>query len=350
MKIRIEKRLSSKWWLRIVIMVSSIIISLLFGAILLVFLGISPVVAYLQMFEGAFGNIFGISETLVKAIPLMIMGVGVGLAFRMLLWNVGAEGQYCLGAIGACLAAHFMPWIPSVFVLPLMFVMGFGAGALWGAIPGVLKAWLNTNEIITTLMMNYIGIYFLEFLVYGPWKDPSGYKFPMTAVIHQNYKLPQFGMTRVHFGLIVAIIIIAVFYFIIQKTKWGYEIKVAGENREAARYAGINIKKNIVLVLLISGGIAGLAGMCEFAGIQHRLQHGFNIGYGYTAIIIAWLSKLNPLAVILVSILFAGLMVSGDMLQMSLGVGAGVGSVLQAVILFVVLAGELFIDYRIVIG
>lgn len=350
MQIRIEKRPTPGARTRLAVFCCSIFFALLTGGILMAVNGISPLFAYQKMLGGAFGTAYGLSETIVKAIPLMMMGLAVGIAFRMLLWNIGAEGQYCMGAVAACGLTLSMPALPSIILMPLMCLAGFLAGGLWGAIPASFKAWFRTNEIITTLMMNYIAIYFLEYLVYGPWRDPAGYKFPMTASIPEAAFLPQLGITRIHWGLFIALALIVVFYYILKKTCWGYEIRVVGENQTAARYSGIDIKKNIILVLLISGGISGLAGMCELAGIQHRLQHGFNLGYGYTAIIVAWLAKLSPLSIIIVSFLFAGLMVSGDLLQMSIAsAGAGLSSVLQGIILFFVLGGELFTEYRLVI-
>lgn len=349
MQIRIEKRLTPRWWIKIVVFLCSILSALIIGGGLMAIQGISPFVAYEKML-GAFGTPYGLSETIVKAIPLIMMGLGVGIAFRMLLWNIGAEGQYCMGAIASCGVALSLPNISPVIVLPLMCVAGFLAGGIWGAIPAGLKAYFKTNEIITTLMMNYVAIHFMEYLVYGPWKDPNGYMFPMTAVIPSPFFLPQFGTTRIHCGILIALAIMLIFYVILNKTRWGYEIRVIGENPEAARYSGIDIKKNIILVLLVSGGLAGLAGMSELAGIQHRLQHGFNLGYGYTAIIVAWLAKLEPCTIIFVSFLLAGLMVSGDLLQMSVPeAGTGLSSVIQGIILFVVLAGELFNEFTIVV-
>lgn len=348
MQIRIEKSLLPRWWIRPLILCLSVLLALIIGAIILALHGIPPLEAYAQMFGGAFCTAYGLSEILVKAIPLMLIGLGVGIAFRMVLWNIGAEGQYCMGAIFACAVALFVP--PSKMLVPLMLAAGFLGGALWGLIPGALKAFLGTNEIITTLMMNYIAIYALNFLVYGPWKDPGGYKFPMTAVIPESARLAQFWTTRVHLGLVFAVALILLFHIIMSKTRWGYEIRILGENPEAARYAGINITRNILLVMLVSGGIAGISGMFELAGIQHRLQHGFNLGYGYTAIIIAWLAKRNPASTILVACLFAGLMLSGELLQIAVpGVGKGMGDLLQGLILFFVLAGDLFTEYRLVI-
>ncbi|MHC9544007.1 MAG: ABC transporter permease [Vulcanimicrobiota bacterium] len=347
MHLRLEKRLKDRWWIKPLVTLVSLLLALIVGAVVMECASIPYFKAYTLMLEGAFGSVYGLSETVVKAIPLMMLSLGIGIAFRMLLWNIGAEGQYCMGAVFSCAVALTFPNLPMAVMIPLMICAGFLGGALWGAIPGALKAFLDTNEIITTLMLNYVAIYFLEFLVYGPWKDPSGYKFPMTAVLSPSSHFHQFGNTRIHLGIVIALVLMVVFHIILTKTRWGYEIKVAGENREAARYAGINITRNIILVMIISGGIAGLAGTCELAGIQHRLQHGFDLGYGYTAIIIAWLARLNPVSTIVVSFFFAGLIVSGDHLQMSLGVGSGVAEMIQGIILFFVLAGELFLNYRV---
>jgi general nucleoside transport system permease protein len=349
MKIRIEKRLKKRWQIDVLVFVISLALAFVIGGILMACMGIPPLQAYRQMLGGAFGSAYGLSETLVKAIPLMIMGLAVAIAFRMVLWNIGAEGQYCIGALFACGIALAMPKHHGALMIPLIFAAGFFGGALWGAIAGALKAYFRANEIITTLMMNYIAIHLLDYLVYGPWKDPGGYNFPMTAVLGAGAHLPQLGSTRIHLGLLLAIALIIIFDLVMKRTKWGFEVRVVGENPEAAPYAGMNIRRNIILVMLVSGGLAGLAGVCELAGLHHRLQHGFAVGYGYTAIIIAWLSKLNPVSTVLVSFLFAGLMVSSDVLQISMGTGAGLGGVLQGIILFFVLAGGLFTDYRIVI-
>jgi len=345
-RLRLEKRLDDRWWIKPLVALVSLMLALIAGALVMECASIPYYKAYILMLEGAFGSVYGLSETVVKAIPLMMLSLGIGIAFRMLLWNIGAEGQYCMGAVFSCAVALAFPDFPMAVMIPLMIIAGFLGGALWGAIAGALKAFFDTNEIITTLMMNYVAIYFLEFLVYGPWKDPTGYKFPMTAMLSPSSHFQQFGNTRIHLGIVIALVLMTLFHIILTRTRWGYEIRVAGENREAARYAGINITRNIILVMIISGGIAGLAGTCELAGIQHRLQHGFDLGYGYTAIIIAWLARLNPISTAIVSFFFAGLIVSGDHLQMSLGVGSGIAEMIQGIILFFVLAGELFLNYR----
>lgn len=347
MKIRFEKRLQRSRTAAILVPVVSLVLALILGGILLALAGANPFSTYKAMLVGAFGSRYAVSETLVKAIPLMLTGLGVSIAFRMLFWNIGAEGQLAMGGFASAGFALFVaPSLPEWLGLPGVILAGFVAGAIWGVIPAALKAYVGVNEIITTLMMNYIAILWVEHLFYGPWKDPKGFGFPGTAEFAEFTWLPRFFNTRVHLGIVIAIIAAIALWIILSRTKWGYEIRVIGENPTAARYAGINRARNVLLVMLLSAGLAGLAGMGEVAGISHRLQKGLTVGYGYTAIIVAWLGKLNPWAVLLVAVLMAGLLVGGDQIQISMGLPASVALVLQGIILFLVLGGEIFTQYR----
>lgn len=348
MRIIIEKRQDYSRLIAFLVPIASVILALLAGAVLLAAAGANPLTTYKAMAVGAFGGKYNVSETMVKAIPLMLCGLGVSVAFRMLFWNIGAEGQLAVGGIAASGVALF--WadrIPASLLLPTMVVAGFLGGALWGLIPALLKAYLRVNEIITTLMMNYIAILLVEHLFYGPWKDPHGYGFPGTAQFPEAAWLPRLPGTRFHLGLVFAVVAALFIWIVLRRTKWGYEIRVIGENPRAANYAGINIVRNIILVMLLSGGLAGLAGMSEVAGISHRLQKGLTVGYGYTAIIVAWLGRLNPWGVLVVAILLAGLLVGGDQIQITMQLPAAVALVLQGAILFFVLGGSLFTQYRI---
>lgn len=346
MKLVFERRLERSTTASIVVPIVSIILALAVGGILLLFVGASPWETYKAMAVGAFGAQYSISETLVKAIPLMLTGLAVAIAFRMLFWNIGAEGQLAMGGIAAAgVALFWAEQLPVLLVIPAMIVAGFAAGAVWGLIPALLKAYLNVNEIITTLMMNYIAILLVSYLYTGPWKDPQGFGFPGTAQFPEVAWLPRL-VGRVHAGIIFAIVAALLLWIVFDRTRWGYEIRVIGENPRAAKYAGISIARNIVLVMLISGGLAGLAGMAQVAGISHRLQQGLTVGYGFTAIIVAWLAKLNPWGVLVVSVLLAGLLVGGDQIQITMGLPASVALVLQGAILFFVLGGEIFVRYR----
>jgi len=345
--LKVEKRLTPSRAASFLVPFISLLLALIFGGIILLAAGANPLTTYKAMFLGAFGSKYSLSETMVKAIPLMLCGLGVSIAFRMLFWNIGAEGQLAVGGIAAAGVALFgAELLPTALLLPAMFVAGFAAGALWGLVPALLKALIRVNEIITTLMMNYIAILWVEYLFYGPWKDPAGYGFPGTAQFPEAGWLPRLPGTRLHLGLVFAIVAAIFIWLVLGRTKWGYEIRVIGENPRAATYAGISLMRNIILVMVLSGGLAGLAGMAEVSGIAHRLQKGLTVGYGYTAIIVAWLGKLNPWGVLLVAILLAGLLVGGDQIQITMQLPAAVALILQGAILFFMLGGELFTRYR----
>jgi ABC-type uncharacterized transport system permease subunit len=347
MRLIIEKRLEYSRLIAFLVPMVSLVLALLAGAVLLAVAGANPWQTYKAMALGAFGSKYSLSETFVKAIPLMLTGLGVSIAFRMLFWNIGAEGQLAMGGFAAAGVALFLAdKIPDPLVLPAMLVAAFLVGALWGLIPAGLKVALGVNEIITSLMLNYVAILWIEHLFYGPWKDPHGYGFPGSAQFAKAAWLPRLT-GRVHAGLIIAIVAAAFLWLVLGRTKWGYEIRVIGENPRAARYAGMNLAGNIILVMLLSGGLAGLAGFGEVAGISHRLQKGLTVGYGYTAIIVAWLARLNPWGVLLVAFLMAGLLVGGDQIQITMGLPAAMALVLQGVILFLVLGGALFAQYRV---
>ncbi len=357
-RIRVEERLVRPRWVNVVVPVASIVLGLITGALLIWANGVNPFVAYKAMAVGAFGSKYALGETLVKTIPLILAALGVSIAFRMQLWNIGAEGQLHMGAIAAGGVALFLPQripgIPPWGWIAIITAVGFIAGALWALIPGALKAYLNVNEIITTLMLNYVAILWLDYVVNVPWKDPASLGFPLTAIFPKELWLPKtpglFFLTprhRVHLGLVFGIVAAILLYIFVTRSKWGFEVEVIGRNQKAARYAGMTIARNILIVMAISGGLAGIAGMAEVTGIIHRLQHQISPGYGYTAIIIAWLAKLHPIAILLVAFLFGALLVAGDQLQISMGLPMAISFILQGLILFFVLGGEILSYYTV---
>ncbi len=353
MRVVFERRLQPSRAVALMVPVLSFVLALIVGGTLLLAAGANPVETYKAMFEGAFGTGYARSETLVKAIPLMLTGLAVSIAFRMLFWNIGAEGQLAMGAIATAWVPLFAlkdSGLPAGVLLVLMGVAAFVAGALWGLIPAVLKAFLRVNEIITTLMLNYVAILLLDYLYTGPWKDKQGFGFPGTASFKEIASLPrlpkELGFGRVHLGVLIAIVAALLIWLVLIRTKWGYEIRVIGENPHAARYAGIGLVRNILLVMVVSGGLAALAGYGQVAGIAHRLQKGITVGDGFTAIIIAWLAKLHPIGVLIVAILIAALSVGGDQITMTMRLPAAMAGVLQGAILFFVLGGEIFVRYR----
>lgn len=346
MKITFEKRMAPSIIMLAVVPMISLMLALIVGGIFFAINGTNPIEVYAMLVKSAFTTSYGITESIVKAIPLMLAGLGVSLAFRMQLWNIGAEGQIYMGAVAATWVALFFPGLPAMIMIPFMLLMGFLAGAIWGLLPAIPRAYLKVNETITTLLMNYVAILWADYLIYGPWKDPEGFNFPLTAKFVPAAILPTLGGSRIHLGLVFAVIAAILIYILIRHTKWGYEVRVIGESPAAARYAGMNIKRNICIVLFLSGGLAGIAGMSEVSGIAGRLQHGLSPGYGYTAIIVAWLARLHPASLALVSFLFGGLLVGGYAIQL-MGLPAATVNMLQGLILFFVLGGQILTDYNI---
>ena len=353
LKLWVEPRLDVPRWLPTTVSVGAIVIGLVLGAVALRFAGEPhPFKAYASIVKVLFGSWGGISDILVQATPLILVGLACSVAFSMKLWNIGAEGQFFIGAFAASaivltpvLPAETLGWI----MIPVMMVAGFIGGALWGFVPGYLKAKFNVNEVITTLMMNYIAIEWNNFFIFGVWSE-GGFqmspRFPKTAWLPRlaDYakEIPQFGGLTLHLGLIFGPIAAVIVWFILYRTKWGYEIRLAGDNPKAARYAGINIARNTILVMMLSGGLAGLAGMSQISGVVRRLQGAISPGYGFTGIIIAWLSKLNPLVVIVVSIFFGALLLAGREMGRS-----DVSMLIQGIILFALIASEFLLRNRV---
>ncbi|HON33925.1 MAG: ABC transporter permease [Thermovirgaceae bacterium] len=330
-----------------VLPVLSVAAALVFAGGALSVFGVSPVATYRAMFRGALGSGYGFSEVVVKTIPLVISGIAVALAFRMKTWNIGAEGQIYLGALASAAMVRYFPSGNQAVMLLTMTVGAALAGGAWGYMAGFMKSRWNVNEVITTLMLNYIGLHLADYFIYGSWRDPSSLGFPMTPPFPPSARLPQFFGTRVHLGIVAAVILVLVFRLVIRWTRWGFEIRAIGDNPRAAVYSGIRYGRNVELVLFISGAIAGLAGMTEIAGLQGRLQPGFSPGYGYTAIIVAWLARLNPWAILVVSFFMGVLLVGGETIQVIMRLPLASVQVIQGCILFSVLGFEFFRNYRV---
>jgi simple sugar transport system permease protein len=339
-------------WLPVVTSIGAVIVALIIGGVILAVAGGNPVQSYRHIFKAAFGSVGVFNDTLVKASPLILVGLACALAFRMRLWNIGAEGQFYAGAFGASavvLVPLLAPETSAWLMIPAMMVAGFIAGAIWGFVPGYLKAKMNVNEIITTLMMNYIAVSWNNYWVFAHWNE-SGFQmsptFPKSAWLPRlaDYaaQIPAFSGLTLHMGIVFSLAMVFVVWFVLYRSRWGYEIRLIGDNPEAARYAGLRIVRNTVLVMMFSGGLAGLAGMAEITGVVHRFQERISPGYGFTGIIIAWLAKLNPFAVVLVSILFGGLILAGREIQ-----PAGIPLMLQGIILFSIISSEVLVRYRI---
>lgn len=350
--IKVEPRLDVPRWLSPAVSLGAIIVALILGAVILKLVGGDPIAAYVHIGKAAFGDVGVFSDTLVKATPLILVGLACSLAFRMKLWNIGAEGQFFMGALGAgavILSGLVPESAPRPVALTAMLLAGVAGGALWGFIPGWLKAKLNVNEIITTLMLNYIAVALVNYFVFGVWSE-GGFQLSRTfqkaawlpRLADYAKQIPAFRGLTTHAGLIIAIIAAGIIWYILYRSRWGYEIRLIGDNPRAAQYAGIDIVRNTVLVMMTSGALAGLAGMSEIAGVVHRLQTNISPGYGFTGIIIAWLAKLNPLVVIIVAILFGGLILAGREIQ-----PAGVPRLIQGIILFMLIASDVLLRYQV---
>ena len=347
MKLIAEKRQNSSKLFRFSAPLVSILIALFVAGFLLLAAGVNPLQAYRDIFMEALGSSYGLSETLVKTTPLIFASLGVSLAFRMQIWNIGAEGQIYMGAMGATAVALFSGLENHVVMMTAMFLAAFLCGGAWAGVAGFLRARWQVNEVIVTLLMNYIAILAVDYLIYGPWKDPKGFNFPLTAQFTDAARLAEFFNTRLHSGFFLALVCALLVYLFMERTVWGYEIKVIGSNPKAAQYAGMRTGLAIFAVLFLSGAIAGIAGFSEVAGLQHRLQHGISPGYGYTAIIIAWLAKRSALGVVIVSFLMGILLVGGDSLQLYWQLPVAFVFAFQGLILFFLLASEFFIQNRV---
>ncbi|PLX96906.1 MAG: ABC transporter permease [Desulfuromonas sp.] len=346
MKLVIERREISSRLFRFSAPLVSIAVALFVAGFLLLAGDINPLAAYQEIIVESLGSRYGLSETLVKTTPLIFAGLGVSLAFRMQIWNIGAEGQLYMGAMGATWVALFSGIQNHWLMLTAMFLAAFMCGGVWAGVAGFLRARWQVNEVIVTLLMNYIAILWIDYLVYGPWKDPRGFNFPYTAVFADTARFAEYFNTRLHSGFFLALACALILFLFIERTIWGYEIKVIGSNPKAAQYAGMQTGMAIFGVLFLSGAIAGLAGFSEVAGLQHRLQHGISPGYGYTAIIIAWLAKRSAIGVVIVSFLLGVLFVGGESLQLTWQLPVAFVYAFQGLILFFLLASDFFIIYR----
>ena len=285
--------------------VAAIAAALLVGAVLILYAGANPVTAYQSLLAGAFGSFYNFTEVLVKASPLWLAGLGVALSFKAGIFNVGAEGQIMMGALATAWIGVVLGNLPMIILLPVTMLAAVLAGGIWASIPGMMKAKLGVDEIITTIMFNYIATWVVSYFVTGPLKDPAGVN-PQTAELGAGAQLPILvKATRLHAGLIVTLILIVVMYFVIKKSTFGYKVRLLGSSLSVARASGVNVPLTLITTMIISGGLSGLAGMMEISGLHHRLLNSFSPGYGFTAVVVALLGNLNPLAVFVSGFFFA---------------------------------------------
>ena len=327
------------------ILTLSIMLALVCSGIVLLFFRLNPLTVFSTIVTGALGSPMRIEQMLIKAIPLTIASLGILVAFKMKFWNIGGEGQIMMGALCASYVALNHGDLPKPLLLFLMAVCAVAGGGLWALIPAAFKAKMGTNEVIFTLMMNYLIIKYVMYLQYGPWKDPNAQGFPRMPMFSENAILPNvFGL---HAGWIFMLVLVAFVYFFMNYTKKGYEITVVGESIETARYAGMNIPVIIMVAMFISGGLLGFVGFVQASAIEKTLTWGLSSGYGFTAIITTWLARLNAVTTLFVCFAFALLMQGASYIQLSMNVPSSVADIVQGVILFFVLGSDFFMRYRV---
>ena len=321
------------------------------GAIILLFLGVNPIEAYGALVEGAFGSANAFAETLVKATPLLLVAIGICISFRGDVINIGGEGQMIIGALLATWLGLTLTSLPGWLVIILAILAGFVGGAVWGGIAGYLKAYFNVNEILSTVMMNAIAVQLMNFLLRGPMIDPSqaqlASKIPQTARLLEIFRLPRLVPTRLHLGTLIAVVLAILVYFLLWRTTVGYRIRAVGQNPHAARYAGINVQRYIVLALLLSGAFAGLAGTNQVFGVNYRMitdgsASGFTGGAGFNGIVVALFGGLHPLWSIPASILFGGLLVGANSMQRAMQVPSAFVTVLNGLVVIFVVSSEIW--------
>lgn len=327
----------------------AILLTLIFGSVLFSALDKDPLQALHVLLIMPLSDAYNFSEMLVKMGPLLLCAVGLSLCYRANMWNIGAEGQLLAGALGGSAVALMFVDSESAIAMPLTLLGGILSGMAWAAIPTYLKIKCNSNLILTTIMLNYIALYLLIWAVHGPLRDPDGFGFPESAMFSDATLLPVlWDSGRVHLGVLLAILVALFAWFLLSKTHLGFKIRVYGADEPAATYAGFNAKAISWFVMLFSGALAGLAGVSEVAGPIGQLTPNVSPGYGYSAIIVAYLGRLHPAGTIVAAIFLAILYMGGDLAQIEMGIPIAVVGMFQGVLLFFLLACDFFIRYRLV--
>jgi len=325
----------------------AVALMLLGGMVVFAALGKDPIEGFRVFFLNPVKDLYAISELLLKAAPLMLCAIGLAIGFRANVWNIGAEGQFMLGAVAATgVALHFGD-AESALALPLMIAAGALGGAAWAAIPALLRTRFNASEILVSLMLVYVAQLFVSWLVFGPWKDPDGFNFPQTRMFGEAALMPALVEgTRLHFGFMIALAALVAGHAFLARSHAGFRMRVAGEAPEAARYAGFSATRMIWAGLLLGGAAAGLAGMGEVAGPMGQLTDKVGSGYGFAAIIVAFVGRLNAFGILLASLLMALLYIGGEQAQQYLNLPNSISMVFQGMLLFFLLGADVFIDYR----
>ncbi|WP_370644144.1 ABC transporter permease [Thalassobius sp. Cn5-15] len=345
---RIEPRPATSTAFKLGLPILSAVIAILGAAIPLAFAGADILTAYGEMVKGVFGSLFAFSEMLTRATPLIFTGLAAALAFRARLWNIGAEGQLYLGAMAAVAIGAGAIEAPGYILLPLIIMLGCAAGAAGMVVPTMLKTRFGADEVVTTLLLNFIILIFLQYMLEGPLKDPYGLGWPQSAPILDEGVLPTLmARMRVHSGLIIALVAAAVAQVMLSHSVWGFKLRAVGENAPAARHAGIGVNRSLLSVAIVSGGLAGLAGVSEVAGLKGYLTADLSPGFGYTGIVVAMLAGLSPMGVVVAALFIASVFVGADSMSRSMGVSSYLADLIVSMSLLCVLVGGFFARFRI---
>ena len=319
------------------------------AALVLRAIGASPLATFATIFTGPFKDVFGITEVLVRAVPLTLVGLGIAIAFRSGIINIGAEGQMLMGILAATATALALPRLPHAVLLPLVLLAGALGGGLWAAVAGLLRARMGVNEILSTVMLNYIAAQFYTFLLRGPMIDPG--ELETGSGTPQSMRLPEAAFlsrlvpgTRLHSGLILALVLCVAVYFFLWHTTWGFRLRAAGAEAKAARYAGIRVEGSLVTAMVLSGAFAGIAGAVEVSGVHHRAIENISAGYGFAGIVVALFGALHPAGIVPAAAFFGMLLVGADMTQRSAGVPANMILVLQGVLILSIVSAKMYLN------
>ena len=349
-----KKVFQSDWFSRLIdalLPVFATLAALVLGAVMLLFLKVNPIEAYRALWDGSFGSSNAFAETLVKATPLLLVGLGICISFRADVINIGGEGQMIIGAILATWVGLTFTGLSGWVVIPLALLAGFLGGAVWGGIPGMLKAYFRVNEILSTVMMNAIAVQMMNFVLHGPMMDPAqaelASKIPQTARLLEAFRLARWAPTRLHMGALIAVGLAILVYILLWRTTLGYRIRAVGQNPHASRYAGINVPRHVVVALLLSGAFAGLAGAIQVYGVNYRMitdgsASGFTGSAGFNGIVAALFGQLHPIWSIPASVLFGALLVGANSMQRVVQVPSAFVTALNGLVVVFVVSSEIW--------
>ena len=346
--LRLEPREGVPVWMVIAAPFLAIAVSLLLCSSLIVWAGESVLNSFLLMAKSVIGSKFGMTETLTRATPLIFTGLAVAVAFRARFWNIGAEGQFYFGALAVTWLGTGMFSLPPVLMIPVMFAAGAIAGGALLYVPLVLKTRMNVDEVVTTLLLNFVVLLLVSYLIEGPWKDPMSLGWPQAAPVIREAELPKLmERSRLHLGLLIGTAMAFLVWFLVAKTVWGYEIRAVGNNVRAAEFAGIPVNSVMFRTAMISGGLAGMAGVSEVAGLKGYLTLDLSPGFGYAGIAVAMLVQLHPIAVIASAVFLSAIFVGADSMSRASDVPSYIADVVTAVSLLLVLVSVMLTRFRI---